>query len=526
LRVSALFLVGFALVGTQANALTTEALLDTLQHTAFDFFWNEANPANGLIKDRSASWSPCSIAALGFGFSAICVGIDRGWVTREAGRERILTALETLWTTPQGDAPSGNIGYKGLYYHFLDMNTATRTWYCELSSIDTALLFAGILDAKQYFSTDDPLDAQVRSLADSIYYRADWDFMRGGGPGIMMGWKPGSGFVGFGTWVGYNESMIMYILALGSPTHTIPASSWYTWTSGYDWENHYGYNFVTCPPLFTHQYSHCWIDFRYIQDAYMRDEARGITYFENSRRATYAAQAYCIDNPQGWVGYGENVWGLTACDGPWGYLARGAPPAQNDDGTIAPTAAAGLIAFAPDIVIPTLHHLFDTYQDQLWSSYGFKDAFNLTQNWWATDYIGIDEGPIILMIENYRTHGIWHRFMQNPDILRGLERAGFTPVTAVEQHPSDGSALLTLGQNSPNPFQGSALISFRLPGSGPVSLNLYDLRGRLVRTLVHGEQVAGSHVVTLDGAGLPSGIYFYRLQSGGQQEWKRCILVK
>jgi hypothetical protein len=519
-----LALVGGVLGASSATALTTEELLDSLQQTAFDYFWNEANPANGLIKDRSTSGSPCSIAALGFGLSAICIGIDHGWVTREEGRDRILTALETLWNGPQGSQATGIIGYKGFFYHFLDMTTATRTWDCELSSIDTALLLAGVLDAKQYFATDDPLDVQVRSLADSIYDRVDWEFMRNSGVGLAMGWRPGSGFAGFGTWVGYNEAMILYILALGSPTHPIPASTWFTWTSGYSWQTHYGYTYVNFPPLFGHQYSHCWIDFRFIQDLYMQN--KGITYFENSRRAAYAAQAYCIDNPLGWVGYGENVWGLTACDGPSGYMARGAPPGQNDDGTIAPTAAAASIAFAPEIVIPTLHHLYDTYFSQLWSTYGFRDAFNLTQNWWDTDYIGIDEGPIIIMIENYLTQSVWQRFGQNTNIMAGLARAGFAPMSGVENHPQGTTASLYLGQNSPNPFQGSSLVFFRLPAEGYVSLRLYDVRGRLVETIADGRWPAGEHEVTLRGAGLPSGIYFYRLESNGQQVWKRCILIK
>ncbi len=508
-----------------AGALTTEALLDTLQHTAFDYFWNEANPANGLIRDRSASWSPCSIAAQGFGFSAICIGIDHGWVTREAGRDRIMTALETLWSGPQGSGIYGNIGYRGLFYHFLTMDTAVRTWDCELSTIDTALLFAGILDARQYFATPDPQDRALRALCDSITMRADWEWTRDGTPGIRMGWKPDTGFSGYGTWIGYNEAMILYILALGSPTHPVPGGDWGTWTGGYVWGSPYGYSYVIFPPLFGHQYSHCWVDFRNIQDDYMA--GRGITYFENSRRASYAAQTYCIDNPLAHTGYGATVWGITACDDPWGYAAHGAPPAQNDNGTIAPTAAAASIAFAPDIVIPTLHNFYDTYGAQLWSVYGFKDAFNLDQAWFATDYIGIDQGPIIMMIENYRTGAVWERIMRSQDVIRGLVAAGFTGsgLTAAPRETAPAPTLMLSG-SAPNPFQGSALIGFRLPEAGRVSLRLYDVRGRLVRTLLDGELPAGTHEVTLEGAGLASGTYFYRLESRGQQVWRRCTLIE
>jgi hypothetical protein len=415
-----------------AAALPTEELLDELQYRAFLYFWDEANPSNGIVKDRSASWSPGKMAATGFGMTAILIGIDHGWISREQGRARILTALETLWYGPQGPEPSGNIGYKGFFYHFVDLETAVRTWDCELSPIDTALLFAGILDVREYFSTSDALDVEVRTLSELIVNRADWTFFYNG-HGIPLGWTPESGFHPI-TWLGYNEGMIMYLLAIGSPTYPIPPSSWFTWTAGYEWAMHYGQSFVIFPPLFGHQYTHCWFDFRGIQDVYMRN--RGITYFENSRRATLAARAYCMENPLGWMGYGENIWGLTASDDPdVGYIAHGAPPSQNDNGTITPTAAASSIAFAPEIVIPALHQMYDSYGAQLWSKYGFKDAFNPTQNWFASDTIGIDQGPIVIMIENYRTGEVWNRFMQSSYAQQALARTGFEPATPVGTPP-------------------------------------------------------------------------------------------
>lgn len=507
-----------------AGEITTEALLDSLQHTAFKFFWYEANPSNGLIKDRSTDLSPCSIASVGFGLTAVCIGIDNGYVTREEGRDRVNTALETFWNAPQGSGSSGFIGYKGLFYHFLDMNTAERVWDCELSTIDTALLFAGILDAKQYFTEDDPVENNIRALADSITQRADWDYMRDGGPGLRMGWKPGTGFSGFGIWTGYNEAMIMYIIALGSPTHSIPEMDWSIWTSSYQWQTHYGYTYVNFPPLFGHQYSHCWIDFSNIQDEYMR--GKGITYHMNSERATRAQQAYCIVNPFGHIGYSEILWGLTASDGPDGYAVHGAPPPLNDDGTITPTAAASSIPFAPDIVIPTLHNFYETYGHMLWDEYGFRDAFNLDRGWWGTDYIGIDEGPIIIMVENYRTGSVWNRFMQNPDIQQGLSRAGFTEVSSVEDVSSGATIRLVLYPSNPNPFRRASNISYRLPAPGHVSLTLHDVQGRLVRTLVDGVQPAGQHEVALPVDGLPSGVYFYNLESSGQQVGRRCIITR
>ncbi len=506
-----------------ARALTTTALLDTLQHTAFDYFWEEASAASGLIKDGSQDWSQCSIASVGFGYSAYCIGVEHGWVSRTVARDRIIRGLEKLWTVPQGTAQSGVNGYKGFFYHFLDMNTGVRTWNSELSSIDTALLIAGILDAKEFFDGTNEQETHLRALCDSIYHRVDWEFMRNGGNGIRMGWDPVTGFASFGDWVGYNEAMILYILAIGSPTHPVPNWTWYYWTTGYWWGTQYGQTYVIFPPLFGHQYSHCWIDFRNIQDAYMRN--KGITYHENSRRASLAARQYCIANPGGFVGYGGDVWGLTASIDPDGYVAHGAPPGQNDNGTIAPTAAGGSIAFAPEVVIPTLHKFWDSYRLALWGEYGFTDAFNLGRFWWAQDYLGIDQGPIIMMIENYRTGAVWDRIGGNQDVCRGLELAGFTAAAAVAVE-QDADTGLELAQNTPNPFAGTTTVAYTLTRPGPARLAVYDARGRLVRSYDEESRDKGGHTVTLDLAGLPSGTYFYSLESAGEKTWKRCILVR
>ncbi|MBC7186278.1 MAG: T9SS type A sorting domain-containing protein [Calditrichaeota bacterium] len=506
-----------------SDAEDDSVFLDLLQRTAFTFFWNEANPTTGLIRDSSLPNSPCSIASLGFGLTAICIAIDRGWVRRDLGRSRVLAALKTLWTAPQGKAAQGVSGYKGFFYHFLDINTALRTWDCELSSIDTALLLAGVLYAREYFAGADSLDCLVRSLADSIYLRVDWNWMRNYAPGLMMGYYPETGFIN-AWWRGYNEAMIMYILALGSPTHPVPSSVWSAWTSGYSWETHYGYSYVAFPPLFGHQYSHCWIDFRDISDPYMR--AKGITYFENSRRATLAARAYCIANPKGFVGYGENIWGITACDGPTGYLARGAPPPFNDDGTIAPTAAGGSMPFTPQHSLAALRHLYDNYRMRLWGEYGFRDAFNLTLNWWSSCVIGIDQGPIIVMIENYRSGKVWRVFMQNPYVQEGLARAGFVPFTGVGEEPCGVPRQVRLYQNYPNPCNTSTVIGFELPQPTWVKLVVYDALGRVVGTLVDEPRAAGQHVVRFVPPGDASGVYLYRLQTAGLSATKKMVIAK
>ena len=401
-----------------------DAFLDYVQQANFDYFWYAANPANGLVPDRSAAGSACSIAAVGFGLTAIGIGIDHGWISRTQGVARVLTTLNTFFSGPQGPGTSGVIGYNGWFYHFLDMNTALRAPGSELSSIDTTLLLSGILYSKQYFNGSNTDETTIRTMADTIFNRVDWNWMARGTNAVSMGWFPSGSFIA-GNWIGYDEGMILYLLGLGIATNPLPASAWTKWTSGYTWATYYGESFVPFPPLFGHEYSHCWVDFRHIADAYMNNHSS--TYFENSRRAALANRAYCIANPLGWAGYGSNVWGLTACDGPTGYNAHGAPPALNDDGTIAPTAPGGAMAFTPEYSLPTLQYLYSNGRLALWTAYGFIDAFNQTANggWYDTDELGIDQGPIVIMIENYRTQRPWRLFMQNEEVQRGLQRAGF-----------------------------------------------------------------------------------------------------
>jgi hypothetical protein len=254
--------------------------------------------------------------------------------------------------------------------------------------------------------------------------------------------------------------MVLYIMAFGALTNPLPGSQWASWTSGYAWRTNYGQSYVQFPPLFGHQYSHCWIDFRHITDGYM--SGRGINYFENSRRATLAQRSYCIANPGGFMGYSSNNWGLTACDGPGfgpyaGYSARGAPPAENDDGTIAPTAPGGSLPFAAEVCLPALRNMYNQFLTNIWTVYGFRDAFNLSANWWDTDVLGIDQGPILLMAENYRSQNVWRTFMRNAEIQRGLQSAGFTNLNFVplkiQRGAPSGSMILTWPSASPRSYQ-------------------------------------------------------------------------
>ncbi|HET7295654.1 MAG TPA: glucoamylase family protein [Gemmatimonadales bacterium] len=422
----------------------TAAFLDTVQERTFHYFWDLTNPANGLTPDRSPTPSFSSIAAVGFALTAYPIGVERSYITRPQAAQRVVTTLRFFWTAPQDSAATGSTGYHGFFYHFLDMNTGARFQQVELSTIDTALLLAGILTCQSYFDGTDTVETEIRGLADSIYRRTDWQWAAPRPPVVSLGWHPESGFLGY-DWRGYNEAMILYILALGSPTHPVDSAAWSQWTAPYQWGTFYGQTHLGFAPLFGHHYSHVWIDFRGIQDAYMK--AHGIDYFENSRRATYAQRAYAYHNPGGWRGYSDRIWGLTASDGPGdvtltidgrarqfhGYWARGASFTEiPDDGTIAPTAAGGSIPFAPEIAIPALVAMRQTYGDSLFTTYGFRDALNPTftqtspAGWFDVDYLGIDQGPILAMAENYRTELIWRIMRGNPYFVRGLCRAGFT----------------------------------------------------------------------------------------------------
>ncbi len=420
-----------------------EQFLERLEHDTFRFFWD--NTRTGLIPDRFPTRSASSVAAVGFTLTSYLVGAERGWVTRSEAAARTLRTLETLWRAPQGRGRSGTAGYHGFYYHFLDPRAGVRADESELSTIDTALLMAGVLAAQSYFDHGDPTERAIVRLSDALYRRVDWTwaYSRRQSPLLSLGWTPEEGFIEF-DWSGYSEGMLLYLLAIGSPTHPIDAGAWDRWTRTYRWESFYGPPYVTFGPLFGHQYSHVWIDFRGIQDRYMRWKQSD--YFVNSVRATYANRAYCIADPGRWKGYGDLVWGLTASDGPGhtaaphatpfrAYWAR-APDASRDDGTIAPTAIGGSVPFAPEVAIPSLMHLRERFGARLYGEYGFRDAFNLSypgasggphgKGWFAADYLAIDQGPILLMIENFRTGLVWRLMRRSPYVVAGLKKAGFT----------------------------------------------------------------------------------------------------
>ncbi len=431
--------------------------LDEVQKRHFLYFWELASPTTFQVPDRYPTDAFSSIAATGFGLSAYLVGVNRGWITRDQAADRILKTLEFLQKLPQGPDAIGMAGYRGWFYHFLQTNNALRYKTVELSSIDTGLLMAGVLSCMTYFDQNNPRDEAIRNTADFLFRRVEFDWFLNENNRLSMGWFPErDGFLP-DEWRGYNEAMILNIMALGSPTHPLPVKVWSKWCESYYRAAFKEQDHLNFGPLFGHQYSQCWIDFRGIEDSYMKNA--GFDYFENSRRATLAQRQYCIDNPLKFKGYSPTIWGLTAGDGPDndmlhegkkiycpGYAARGASiDYQVDDGTIAPTAAISSLPFAPEVCLPTIEAMWNRWP---MGKYGFFDGYNETFTeisrspkaqagypfWVDKDYLGIDQGPIVLMIENYRSSFLWDLMKRNPYIVQGLKRAGFTGVPAQAPH--------------------------------------------------------------------------------------------
>ncbi len=433
--------------------MSDDELLDDLQRAAFGYFLRAYNPANGLIADSSRDNAPCSIAVVGFALSVYPIAVERGWMTRADAVERSLAALRFFHDSDQSGQPQAT-GYKGFYFHFLDMHSGARVWNSELSMVDTALLLAGALTSASYFALDTSVEIQLRELVDALYRRVDWSWAQDAKSTLRQGWKPECGFLHYG-WDGYNEGIVLYVLALGSPTHPIESGHYAAWTATYQWENLYGIDFLYAGPLFIHQFSHAWIDFRGIRDRFMREKR--CDYFENSRRATEVQREYARRNPHGFSGYAEDCWGLTACDGPsqplpgqaserrrlFGYAARGVPYGP-DDGTLSGWAALASLPFAPEIALRAARSMRDRYPQML-SAHQYASSFNPSiavdravadgavaggavadaALWVSTGHFGLDQGIVLMMIENHRSGLIWRLLRDSPPICSGLRRAGF-----------------------------------------------------------------------------------------------------
>ncbi len=418
-----------------------EKMLDTIQYKTFQYFINEYHPEKGIVRDRSQESSPASIAATGFALPVYAVGVERKWITREKAADITLKTLRFFSNSTQSETDSLAIGYKGFYYHFIGMESGKRVWNCELSSIDTGLLLMGVIFVRNYYNQNSPDEKEIRELAEKLLGRLDWSvfFMDENSKQpatISMAWKPEEGVTNWG-WHGYTEGLFLYVLAAGTGIEN-PEKTYDGWLRTYNWKTPYpGLSHVTFPPLFGHQFSHTFIDFRGLADPYLK--AKGIDYFENSRRATLTQQQYAIENPKGWVGYDSLTWGFTATDGPGsaynfgdkrfeGYAGRGSSGKDEtvgEDGTLAPYGVLSSLPFTPELSMATIKNMNAKYGKEIWGKYGYFDAFNPTAKWVSHDFIGIDQGPMLLMIENFRTGLVWNYVMKDPIIQKGLKTLGF-----------------------------------------------------------------------------------------------------
>lgn len=420
------------------DTLSDAVLVDRLQRAAFSYFTDYANPDNGLVADTSRPGSPCSIAVVGFALSCYPIAVERRWMARADAAQRTLAALRFFMQSAQGE-DEDTTGNKGFYYHFLDMQNGRRVWQCELSLIDTGLLIAGVLTAATYFDGSGN-ESEIRELAEAMYRRIDWRWAQGDRTTLAQGWKPGCGFLHYG-WEGYNEATLLYILALGSPTHPVGDRAFSGWTMTYQWENMLGHDLLYSGPLFTHYFSHAWIDFRGIRDAFMRE--KDCDYFQNSIRAIATHREYAARNPRGFAGYEYDFWGITAGDGPsgeerdkdyrdrrfFGYMSRGVPFGP-DDGTISPWAMLTALPFDAEAALSGTRHLLRHYpqtcRNDRFSSGINPSLCNDGAAWLSDGWYGLDQGVLVMMIDNAQKGLVWKLMRRNPHLRAGLRRAGFS----------------------------------------------------------------------------------------------------
>lgn len=390
-----------------------EKFLDDLERRSLQFFIDEADPVSGLMPDRAkasgGSSAPCSIASVGFGLTALCIADERKWTPHQEAYDRCLRAVRFLRDHAERE--------HGFFYHFIDMHTGRRVWKCEISDVDTAILMAGALTARQHFA-----GTELASAADQLFREVDWPWLQSPDGTLYMGWKPESGFIQ-ARWAQFSEGPPMiYLLGMGSPSHPLSPQVWRAWRRE-PVMTYAGLTFMQCPPLFTHQYPQAWFDLRGLRDNWA-------DYFRNSQLATLAQRQWCIDElSRRFATYGPDMWGITASDSAQGYTAWGGPPQQGDiDGTVVPCAAAGSLVFRPRLCLDALKAMRKKYGDKGYAKYGFIDAFNPATSWYDSDVIGIDLGPTVLMAENCRSAFVWRTFMSAPEARTGLKAAGFRPI--------------------------------------------------------------------------------------------------
>ncbi|MGE5804844.1 MAG: glucoamylase family protein [Ignavibacteria bacterium] len=534
-------------LSSEAAASTISApdtvLLDTVQHATFKYFWDYAHPVSGLIRERLGSGDIVAIGGSGFGIMSILVGVERGFINRDQAIERMLKILNFLSSTADK--------FHGAFPHWMNGTTGNAIPFADNGDgdsdiednggdlVETAYLIQGLLTARQYFNQNNPDEEQIRNLITSIWEGVEWDWYRRDSINTFLYWHWSPDF----QWEmnhsirGFNETMITYLLAVASPSHPVPASLYHEGWAGAGYKNgktFYGIKLDVGPdyggPLFFAHYSFLGFDPRNKKDAYTN-------YFLNSRNITLINRAYCVDNPGNFLGYDADTWGLTASDSPPPVYYTAHEP-NNDNGTISPTAALSSFPYTPKESMDALKSFFYEYGSSLWDSYGFKDAFNLTKGWFADSYIAIDQGPIIIMIENYRSQLLWNNFMANPEIQPMLDAIGFVYDSAtvdVKEETAEQPASFELFDNYPNPFNPQTNFGFRIPAASAgrsdfvlVTLKIYDILGNEIAVLINKELPPGEYHVPFSISQFPlsSGVYFYTLNAGNFNKTKKFVLLK
>lgn len=506
--------------------LDGQEFLDMIERATFRYFWQGAHPTSGLIRERTSSGDICASGGTGFGLMAVPVGIERGYVTRAEGVARVLQMLTFLSTAESywGAFPHWIDGVTGLNGNFLGPTDDT------MDIVETAYLAEGLLTVRQYFDGADADEAQIRALATALWEGVDWTAFRAAGEDHLRWHRSPTTGLTTANVLGWNECAITYLLGVASPTHPLPALCYHSgWARDGDMvlnQSYYGYplsvGWAYGGPMFFAHYSFVGFDPRFKRDAYAN-------YYTHNRNHALVQVAYSAANPYGYAGYSAACWGLTASDDPYGYQAHAAY--SGDNGTITPTAALGSMPYVPNEAMTAARHFYDVYGATLWSFYGFKDAFHPGLGWTASDHIAIDQGPILLMIENYRSGLLWDRFMANPEIAPMLTALGFAPDSGAATGVEPGTPVALRLAAAPNPSAGAMSFALDLPAAGAAELDVFDLSGRRVTGLGRAQLAAGRHALAWDGRGadgrpVAPGVYLARLRSGERAVTTRFVRMR
>lgn len=497
-----------ATVGARTFAMSDEQLLEMEQYAAFRYFWDYGHPVSGMAPERNTTPNVVTSGGSGFGVMAIVVAVERGWITREAALERMVQLVSFLQNADR---------FHGVFPHWMDGNTGKVIPFSQYDNggdlVETAFLMQGLLTVRAYFNRATPLEAAVRAVITDLWEEVEWNWYRRNNSSVLYWhWSPNYGWQMNFPLRGFNEAHIVYILAVASPTHPIPASLYQSGWASNNYVNNsiqFGYPVLTGPfaggPLFFAHYSYLGFDPRGIKDKYCN-------YFTRNRNHALIHRAYAIANPENHAGYSAACWGLTASDNPWGYAAHDPFP-SNDNGTITPTAALASFPYTPEYSMAALRHFYRDIGEKLWGDFGFLDAFNPDQNWYAKSYIAIDQGPIVAMIENHRSGLLWKLFMQTPEIAPALAAIGFVPDPLPTTAPPKADFEIHISPN-PTPHNTTARIVLAVPKPAVLSIAVTNIQGQLLRVLEAPRAYAeGDHAIAFDTKDLAPGSYFIQVQN-------------